>query len=54
MADKVSIALDGGSLKVQAGLTVKEILELSGYKISKYPVYESRQGGSLCQRVWEL
>lgn len=41
MADKVSIELDGASLKVQAGLTVKEVLELSGYKVSKYPEHDS-------------
>lgn len=41
MANKVSIELDGGSLEVQAGITVKKVLELSGYKISKYPEHNS-------------
>ena len=37
MADKVAIALDGISLEVQAGITVKKALELNGYKVAKYP-----------------
>ena len=41
MANNVSIELDGGSLEVQAGITVKEVLELSGYKISRYPKHGS-------------
>ncbi|MGD8995904.1 MAG: 2Fe-2S iron-sulfur cluster-binding protein, partial [Syntrophobacterales bacterium] len=41
MANKVSIELDGGSLEVQAGITVQKAMELSGYKISKYPEHGS-------------
>ena len=37
MANKVSIKLDGDRLEVQAGITVKKALEISGYKVSKYP-----------------
>ena len=37
MAKQVSIELDGAGLQVQAGITVKKALELSGYKVSKYP-----------------
>ena len=41
MANKVSIELDGGSLEVQAGITVKKLMALSGYKIAKYPEHGS-------------
>ena len=41
MANKVSIELDGDSLEVQAGITVKKVMELSGYKITKYPEHDS-------------
>lgn len=37
MTSKVSIELDGGSLEVQAGITVQKVMELNGYKITKYP-----------------
>jgi pyruvate formate lyase activating enzyme len=37
VAKKVSIELDGNCLTVQAGMTIKKVLELSGYKVSKYP-----------------
>ena len=33
MANKVSIELDGAGLEVQAGITVKKAIELSGYKV---------------------
>ena len=37
MVNKVSIELDGVSLEVQAGITVKKALEFNGYRVSKYP-----------------
>jgi pyruvate formate lyase activating enzyme len=37
VVNKVSIELDGVSLEVQAGITVKKALEFNGYKVSKYP-----------------
>ena len=41
MANKVSIELDGGSLEVKAGITVKKVMELSGYRITKFPERDS-------------
>ena len=41
MSKKVSIEIDGASLKVQAGITVQKVMELSGYKITKYPEDDS-------------
>jgi pyruvate formate lyase activating enzyme len=41
MANKVSIELDGGSLEVQAGITVKKVMELSGYRITQFPEHDS-------------
>ena len=41
MANKVSIELDGGSLEVQAGITIKKVMELSGYRITKFPEHGS-------------
>jgi pyruvate formate lyase activating enzyme len=37
VVNKVSIELDGNRLKVQAGITVKKVLELNDYTVSKYP-----------------
>ena len=41
MARRVSIEIDGSSLEVEGGITVKKALELGGYKISKYPEDDS-------------
>ena len=38
---RVSIEIDGSSLEVEGGITVKKALELGGYKISKYPEDDS-------------
>ena len=41
MGNKVSIELDGGSLEVKAGITVKKVMELSGYRITRFPEHDS-------------
>ena len=37
MSKHVTIEVDGESLHVPAGITIKEALEINGYKITKYP-----------------
>ncbi len=37
MSKDVTIEVDGKGLQVQSGITIKDALELNGYKITKYP-----------------
>jgi pyruvate formate lyase activating enzyme len=41
MSREVSILVDRKEVKVQEGITVKKALEVSGYKIAKYPEEDS-------------
>ncbi len=41
MAEEITIQLNDESLKVPSGITVKKALQLSGYKITKFPEKEA-------------
>ena len=41
MAEEITIQLNDESLKVPSGITVKKALELSGYKVTKFPEIEA-------------
>ena len=37
MSKDVTIEVDGKRLQIRSGITIKEALEINGYKITKYP-----------------
>ncbi len=41
MAEEITVQLNDESLKVPSGITVKKALQLSGYKVTKFPEKEA-------------